>query len=140
MVTWRPCAVGLFAAGLTSTITAPIAAAYVAAGCIGWRAELSNIRLQLVAGAVVLIGLAAALRFGHSPQEAIIVAQTANGLLLPIIALFLIYTLNRRSLMGGQKNGWLANVLGVVVITVTAIIAARQFHSVWQKISALLEN
>ena len=130
-------AIGLFAAGLTSSITAPIAAAYATAGCFGWRSDLGNLKLKLVASAVVVIGLAAALKSGRSPQETIIIAQIANGLLLPLVAVFLIYTLNRKSLMGSQKNGWLANALGVVVVVATLLIATRQFHSVMPHISRM---
>ncbi len=125
-------AIGLFAAGLTSAITAPVAAAYVAAGCFGWPAELSNIKLKLVASGVILTGLTAALVFGSSPQRAIIIAQIANGMLLPVVAVFLLYTLNRTQLMGQHRNGWIANASGILVVAVTAFIAIRQFYSVWQ--------
>ena len=127
-------AVGLFSAGLTSSITAPIAAGYAAAGCFGWPANLSDFRLKLVASAVILLGLFAATQFGKSPQEAILVAQIANGLLLPIVAFFLLYAVNSDKLMAGKTNGWLSNTLGVAVVLVTVIMAARQFNSVWQKI------
>ena len=123
-------AIGLFAAGLTSAITAPVAAAYVAAGCLDWTAELSNIKLKLVATGVILSGLSAALVFGASPQQAIIIAQIANGMLLPMVAVFLLYMLNRYQLMGQYRNGWIANALGMIVVTVTAVIAIRQFYSI----------
>ena len=35
-------AIGLFAAGITSAITAPLAAAYVASGCLGWKSNLRS--------------------------------------------------------------------------------------------------
>ena len=38
---------GLFAAGITSAITAPLAAAYVAKGCLGWTGGLKSKRLEL---------------------------------------------------------------------------------------------
>ena len=130
-------AVGLFSAGLTSSITAPIAAGYAAAGCFGWPASLADIRLKLVASAVILSGLLAATQFGESPQEAILVAQIANGLLLPIVAFFLLYAVNNSKLMAGKTNGWLSNTMGLVVVLITVIMAVRQFNSVWQKIAAL---
>lgn len=133
-------AVGLFAAGLTSSITAPIAAAYAASGCFGWRAELSDPKFKIVAATVILIGLTAALSFGGSPQQTIIIAQIANGLLLPIVAVFLLYTMNRKDLVGEYGNGFVANLLGTAVVVVTCLIAARQFRSVWHQISILLEN
>ncbi len=128
-------AIGLFAAGLTSSITAPIAAAYAAAGCFGWDARLQDWKLRTVAGIVVVVGLAFAIAFGSSPAETIIVAQIANGLLLPIVAIFLLYVLNRKELLGRFTNGWLANGLGIIVVIMTFLIAARQFTSVIKKLS-----
>ena len=130
-------AMGLFSAGLTSSITAPIAAGYAAAGCFGWQGKLDDIRLKLVATGVILLGLFAALQFGKSPQEAILVAQVANGLLLPIVAIFLLYAVNSRQLMSGKTNNWFNNMLACVVVLATIIMAARQFNSVWQKITNL---
>jgi len=37
-------ALGLFAAGITSAITAPLAAAYVAKGCLSWKGGLKSKR------------------------------------------------------------------------------------------------
>ena len=34
--------IGLFAAGITSSITAPLAAAYVVCGCFGWSTDLTS--------------------------------------------------------------------------------------------------
>lgn len=130
-------AVGLFSAGLTSSITAPIAAAYATAGCFGWPARLSDWRLKAVATAVVLVGLWCALQFGGSPQQAIIVAQVANGLLLPVIAIYLLLMVNRATLMQQLANGWWGNLLGGAIVLVTGLIAARQLISVAVKITQL---
>lgn len=123
-------AVGLFAAGLTSAITAPIAAGYATAGCFGWPAELSDWRLKATATLVVIAGAVCGVLFGNSPKEAIITAQVANGLLLPIIAAFLLVAVNREKLMGPFRNRINRNILGGIVVMVTLLIAARQFNSV----------
>lgn len=133
-------AVGLLAAGLTSAITAPVAAAYAAAGCFGWPAKLSNLNMKLVASAVILAGVVCGVLFGSSPKEAIIAAQAANGLLLPIIAVFLLITVNRDKLMGKFKNRTWANVLGGLVLLITFFIAARQFTSVWTSLKTLIDG
>ena len=62
-------AVGLCAAGLTSSITAPIAAAYATAGCFNWPCKLSDVRLKLVASLVVVTGVIAAVSAGKSPMQ-----------------------------------------------------------------------
>ena len=41
-------ALGLFAAGITSAITAPLAAAYVAKGCLGWQGDLKSKKFRAV--------------------------------------------------------------------------------------------
>ena len=41
-------AIGLFAAGLTSAITAPLAGAYAVCGMLGWSNKMDNTRLSLI--------------------------------------------------------------------------------------------
>ena len=131
-------AIGLMAAGLTSAITAPIAAGFAASGCFGWPPRLADWRLRVVATVVVCAGATVAWFSTKSPAETIIAAQIANGLLLPIVAIFLLISLNRKKLMGAFSNGILANVLAAIVILVTLALAARQFDSAWGKIEKLL--
>ncbi len=133
-------AVGLFAAGLTSSLTAPVAAAYATAGCFGMNTELSNPAMKIVASFVMAIGLAFAMLFGGSPSETIIVAQIANGILLPVIAGFLLYTLNRSELLGDHTNGWLANSLGLIVVLVTVVLASRNLINAWETVQSLLQT
>ncbi|MCH2183303.1 MAG: Nramp family divalent metal transporter [Mariniblastus sp.] len=127
-------AIGILAAGLSSSITAPIAAGFATAGCFGHRATLSSPSLKWVATLVVLVGLVCALQFGRSPAEAIILAQVANGLLLPLIAVFLLIMVNQTRLMKQMANGWVANVLGFSIVLLTAFLALRQLLLVWEKI------
>jgi NRAMP (natural resistance-associated macrophage protein)-like metal ion transporter len=130
-------AIGLFSAGLTSAITAPIAAAYAASGCFGWSGKLSDWRLKLTATAVVAAGIYFGVLYGKSPKETIILAQAANGLLLPIMAVFLIWILNRADLMGRFKNRMLSNVLGGIVVIVVTVIAFKNLNSVSVKLQDL---
>ena len=117
-------AAGLLAAGLTSAITAPMAAAYALAGAFGWPADLRGRRLRLVWGAVLLVGVGFAVA-GVRPIPAIVFAQAANGLLLPLIAAFLLWVMNDRALLGRATNGPLANVLGGLVVILSAILGVR---------------
>ena len=115
--------IGLFAAGLTSAITAPIAAAYAAAGCFGWPNDLGDNRLRLVAVAVVLAGVVCAILYGGSPQQAIALAQVANGLLLPVLAILLIVIANRKDLVGDFSNAKWLNVVAAIVTLIVVVIA-----------------
>lgn len=127
-------AIGLCAAGLTSAITAPLAAAYATAGCFGWPSRLSDWRLKSVATLVMGTGLGCAIYFGGSPQQAVLIAQAANGLLLPIIAVLLLVLMNRVDVMFRFHNTLWQNGLGVMVIGVVTLLAAQQLISVFEKI------
>ncbi len=118
--------IGLFAAGLTSAITAPVAAAYAAAGCFGWPNKLSDWRLQATATAVVLAGVIAAIFMKGSPQQVIALAQVANGLLLPVLAIFLLVIANQKRLMSRFVNSKVFNGIAIVMIVVILLLALRQ--------------
>jgi len=112
-------ALGLLAAGLTSAITAPLAAAYAVCGAMAWPIRFDDWRFRGVCISVLLIGtLFAAL--GSKPLAAIIFAQAANGFLLPLVAIFLLVVMNRTSLLGVYRNGWVANILGLLVVMIAA--------------------
>lgn len=130
-------AYGLLAAGLSSAITAPLAAAVAArsvlrrpkdqaGGAWGERAW----RFRGVWLLVLLTGLA----FGLAevrPIPAIILAQALNGLLLPFVAVFLLIVVNDRRLMGRDGvNGPLSNgALGVVVATTVLLGTLNVFRA-----------
>jgi manganese transport protein len=111
-------ALGLFSAGMTSAITAPLAAAYATAGILGWRADRRSVRFRAVWGGVVLVGVALAAAFGTSPAETILAAQIANGILLPVIAGYLLFAVNRPSVMREHANGIVGNIFGVACVGV----------------------
>jgi manganese transport protein len=114
--------IGLFGAGLSSAITAPLATAYALSEFGGFQ---RNGRLfRMIALAVLLIGTAIAL-LGVRPISVILFAQVANGLILPVIATFLLVAMNRRSLLGDHVNSWLANILGVGVVIITFGLGLR---------------
>lgn len=112
-------AVGLLAAGLTSAITAPLATAYAISGVLGWERNLSGVKFRLVWAAVLVIGAALA-ALGQSSVAIIILAQAANGILLPVIAIFLLVVMNRSDLLREYRNGPLTNVLGIVVVLIAS--------------------
>lgn len=121
---------GLFAAGLTSAITAPLATAYAASEIFGFESRPSAPLFRAVALAVIAIGATAAI-FGGAPVEIILFAQFANGLLLPVVAAFLVYAVNRRALLGDKTNGAAANIAGGAVIILTAGLGLRALARVF---------
>lgn len=116
---------GLFAAGLTSAITAPLATGYILQEILG--KEQSDQRFsvfRITALAVLLVGGIVA-SLNYSPVEIILVAQIANGLLLPIVALFLLKLANNKQLLGNHANGAGANIAGGFILLVTTLLGAR---------------
>ncbi|KGE02806.1 Nramp family divalent metal transporter [Pseudohaliea rubra] len=122
-------AAGLFAGGLTSALTAPLAAGYAVCGALGWRGGLRDPGFRAVSFAVLLCGTIFA-ALGTRPLAAILFAQAANGLLLPFVALALLYLMNRRDLLGTHRNGTLGNLLGAVVVAVATGLGLLKLASV----------
>ena len=71
---------GLFAAGLTSAITAPLAAAYAVSGALGWPPDLRSGRFRLLWGLVLATGVVCAVTLGGAPYQVILLAQAGNGI------------------------------------------------------------
>ncbi|MDW7690929.1 Nramp family divalent metal transporter [Flammeovirgaceae bacterium SG7u.111] len=118
---------GLFAAGITSAITAPLAAAYVMAGGFGWEAKLSSTKFRLTWIIILAIGVLFA-SIGFKPIEVIRFAQVANGLLLPIIGFLLVWLCSKSSLLGTYKNKTLTTVLASVFVLLITILGLK---SIW---------
>ncbi|TFH50183.1 MAG: divalent metal cation transporter [Bacteroidia bacterium] len=110
---------GLFAAGISSSITAPLAAAYATAGIMGWKRDMKSWRFRMIWMIILLVGVVFSM-VGFKPLEAIVFAQAANGILLPVIAVYLLFVMNSRKIMGASKNRLLSNIAGVLVV-LTAI-------------------
>ncbi|NNE33185.1 MAG: Nramp family divalent metal transporter [Winogradskyella sp.] len=124
---------GLFAAGITSAITAPLAAAFVASGCLGWETNLKSIRFRFVW--IFILGLGVVFSsIGFKSIEIIKFAQVANGLLLPVIAGFLLWIVNKHSVLGNYKNSKLQNVFGIIILLITIFLGAKGILSVFKLI------
>ncbi|KAA3623658.1 MAG: divalent metal cation transporter [Flavobacterium sp.] len=124
---------GLFAAGITSAITAPLAAAYVARECFGWEAKLRSAKFRAVWIVILLLGVLFS-SMGFSPIEVIRVAQVANGLLLPIIAGFLLWTVNRQNVLGAYVNSKLQNVLAVFILLASILLGVMSLIKVYNSL------
>ena len=115
---------GLLAAGLTSAITAPLATAFAMTEVLRLEGGPKSTAFRLIALSVLAIGAGLSLA-GIRPVEVILAAQLANGLLLPILAAFLLYAMNQSALLGRYRNGWIANVAGAGVVLVAAGLGLR---------------
>lgn len=109
-------AIGLFSAGLTSAITAPLAGAYAVCGALGLATSPKEISFKIVAGLILLSGVLVAFS-GIKPIAAIIFAQATNALLLPVIGVFLLIVVNNKRIMRQHTNSIISNILGWLIVT-----------------------
>ena len=122
---------GLFAAGISSAITAPLAAALAARGLFGWTKDWRSGRFRAVWVGVLAIGVTFA-SLGIRPVLLIQFAQVANGVLLPVIAVFLLFLSNKRAVMGDYCNRVWHNVAGGFVILVALVLTLRALNAVFK--------
>ena len=117
--------IGLFAAGMSSAITAPLAAAFASSGILGWGENMKKKRFMAIWAIVLVFGLVAVCTIGASPTEIILFAQAANAFLLPITAILLMIVCNDKKYMDGHNNKLILNILGVIVLALTLLIAFK---------------
>jgi NRAMP (natural resistance-associated macrophage protein)-like metal ion transporter len=124
-------AVGLFAAGLTSSITAPLATAYAVCGCLGWSTDPSGRHFRAISLGIVACGGAIALATGKSPTATIVFAQLANGMLLPFIAVFLLMAVTRHADRPNLVLGKFRLRLAQLVVAAVALLGLWRIATVF---------
>jgi len=120
---------GLLAAGLTSAITAPLAAAYAVSGIMGWKKDMHSFRFKAIWMVVLLTGIILS-AIGFKPVPVIVFAQAANGILLPVIAVYLMWVMNNRKLLGTHANSIERNLAGGAVTLVVVLLGLKSLGSV----------
>ncbi len=143
---------GLFAAGMTSSLTAPLATAYAVTGLLGLAGEdrhnsdsrESSPIFRLIAISVIVIGAAFAVSLSKAPVQAIVLAQVANGLLLPVVATALMWAATKATsvkqpsagiVRSGLARSGLVRVgglaLGWTVVTGVSLLSVYRLYSIF---------
>ncbi len=117
-------ALGYAAAGVSSAITAPLAAAYTVLDVLGRGRNVRAALPRWVWLGCVGFGALAALA-SVRPVPLIFLAQIVNGLALPAVALVLLIAMNDRSRLGPRVNTWRGNVVGALVVLLCAVLGMR---------------
>ncbi len=134
---------GLFAAGLTSSITAPLAAAATAQSLFGAdRASWNNqsLNFRAVWGSILAVGVVFSLT-SIQAIPAIIAAQALNGILLPVVAIFLILTMNDSELLPKKYlNGPLINILMLLVLFICSFLGINNLMKAIQRLGLFDET
>lgn len=121
-------AFGLFAAGITSAITAPLAGSLVIAGSFGLSTDLKSLPMRISIVGILGLGLVFS-SFGIKPIQLILFAQLANGVLLPLLSGYILWLVNKKSVMGVYTNSLWMNVLAVAIWLITFVLGGM---SVWK--------
>lgn len=122
--------VGLLAAGLTSSITAPLAAAYVIQQSFGWAPDNRSWKFRLAWGGVLLIGLLS-LTLNIRPLEVIFLAQVANALLLPLVAFLFWRMASDKQLLGEFRSSRTGVIAGLIIVILVGLLALRTLYRIF---------
>ena len=123
---------GLFGASMLAASVLPLTTAYAVCGAFGWERGVSRSWSEAplfngIYSALIALGALFVLVPGLPLIQVIISTQTLNGLLLPIVLLFLVRLANDPAVMGRHVNGRAFNVLaygitGVLIVLTAALL------------------
>ena len=116
--------IGLFASGITSSITAPLAAAYVAKSCFGWQDSLKSRKFRAIWIIILIIGVLVSM-VKINPIEIIKFAQFSNSLLLPIIAIILLWLINNKNIINNKYSYRYQNIFGFLIVIISLILGIK---------------
>jgi NRAMP (natural resistance-associated macrophage protein)-like metal ion transporter len=125
-------ALGLCNASLFAASILPLATAYTVCEGLGFESGIDKRPHEAPAfyslyTGLIVVGALAVLMLKESMQVPIILfTQVANGILLPIVLIFMLRLCNREDLMGSHKNSRLFNIIAwttcLVVISLTLLL------------------
>lgn len=120
---------GLLSAGLTSSLTAPLAGGLVICGILGWDQEIKSSAMRSCMGAILVLGIIFS-SFGIKPVTLITLAQLANGVLLPVISGWLIWAASQQSLLGKNSLSKKGIAFGILIWLITLVLGIKSVGSV----------
>lgn len=107
--------IGLFAAAVSSMPMAALSAAYVFTESFGLSSDMKSTPFRIVFSFVAWVPFIFAAGLTN-PVWAIILAQTVNGMLLPITAIAILYLINKKGVVGEFRNKMVTNILGLIAV------------------------
>ena len=75
-------------------------------------------------GFILIIGVSASM-VNINPIEIIKFAQFSNSLLLPIIAIILLWLINNKNIISSEYNYRYQNVLGIFIVIISLILGVK---------------
>ncbi len=116
--------IGLFCAGVTSSITAPIATSYALSGIFKYEPKWEDKTFKKISYIIISVGILFS-SINYKPIVIIKLAQFINGLFLPLIAFFLLWAINNKKLMGSYVSSKSYNLIGIFIVMISLLISYR---------------
>ncbi|MFH0809392.1 MAG: Nramp family divalent metal transporter [Pseudomonadota bacterium] len=129
-------AIGLANASLFSASILPLATAYYICESMGWTAGVNTTfqdapQFMWIYTFLIVLGSLIVLIPGAPLMLIMWISQVVNGIMLPLVLIFMIFLINDKSLMGEYANSSLFNVISwiaiVVMIALTLLFLASIF-------------
>jgi NRAMP (natural resistance-associated macrophage protein)-like metal ion transporter len=121
-------ALGLLNASLFSASILPLSTAYTVCEAFGWESSVSRQLREAptffgIYTALIVLGALIILLPIRSLVKAMIVSQTMNGVLLPVILIAMLQLINNKQVMGRFTNGRVYNILSWVTAVILIVLA-----------------
>jgi Mn2+/Fe2+ NRAMP family transporter len=121
-------ALGLLNASLFSAAILPLSTAYTVCEAFGWENSVSRELKDApiffgIYTALIILGAAIILLPIRSLIQAMLISQTFNGVLLPVILVIMLVLINDKRLMGKFRNGRLFNILAWATVIILILLA-----------------
>jgi len=123
---------GFFAAGMSSALTAPYAAAFASSGVLGWKGGPDSKKFKGVWLGVIVVGFIVS-SLNLKPLAVIVFAQAANGIVLPLASIFLLIVLNNRQRMRQLANNIRQNILGTLIVLIVTCLGLWNIVKLFMK-------
>jgi len=121
-------ALGLLNASLFSAAILPLSTSYTVCEAFGWENSISRDLKDApiffgIYTALIILGAGIILLPIQSLIKAMMISQTFNGVLLPVILILMLVLINDKRLMGKFINGRIFNILAWVTVIVLILLA-----------------
>jgi len=123
--------IGLFSASFSSLIGNASLGGTLLADTFHLGSKLSEYKVRLMVGLVILTGAGIALIFGKLPIELIIFAQAITLFIAPLIGISLFALANNRRLMQEKRNNRIQNALGAFGIGILLLLSVQSFKVIF---------
>lgn len=121
-------AIGLFNAAMIGAVVVPLSTAYAVTESLGWESGVGR-RIReaplfiAVYTAVIVIAAVLILAPNAHLLRIILQAQVINGVLLPVVMVFMLLLINKKRLMGQYTNGPIYNAIAWLTVVIVACLS-----------------